>query len=82
MLWMINFFVLHKVIISNIICQYFRYYWIINCVNLELIIFAIDMNIELFFKVFNIFNYIFISIILLTLLNKFILFKRKISIFF
>ena len=41
-------------------------FWIIKCVDLELIFFAINLDVSPTFKVFNTFDYMFISIVLLT----------------
>ena len=45
--------------------RYFKHFWIIKCVVLELILFAINLDVALSFKVFNSFDFMFISIILL-----------------
>ena len=42
------------------------YFWIIKCVGVEPIFFAINLDIASSSKVFNTFNYTFLSILLLT----------------
>ena len=46
--------------------KYFKHFWIIKCVSLESIIFAINLDIVSSSKFFNTFNFVFLSIILLT----------------
>ena len=45
--------------------RYFRHYWIIKCVGLELIIFVINMDVASSSKVLSIFYSVFLSIVLL-----------------
>ena len=52
--------------------RYFWHYWIIKYVGLEPILFAINIDVASSSKVFNIFDYVFLSIVLLIRLNKFI----------
>ena len=46
--------------------RYSRYFFIIKYIGIELIFFAINLNVVLSFKVYNTFNFMFLSIILLT----------------
>ena len=46
--------------------RYSRHFFIIKCVGFELIIFVNNLDVVLSFKVFNTFDYMFISIVLLT----------------
>ena len=46
--------------------KYSKYFWIIKCVGLKSIIFAINLNAMLSSKVFSTFDYVFLLIILLT----------------
>ena len=61
--------------------RYFKHFWIINRIGLESIIFAINLDATLFSKVFNIFDFVFLSIVLLTRTNKFISLKKLLFIF-
>ena len=57
---------------------YYKHFLIIKCVGLEPILFAINLDDALSSKIFHIFDYLFLSIILHTLINKFITFQKKI----
>ena len=46
--------------------RYYMHFFIMKCVCLEQIIFVIKMDIASSSKVYSIFNYVFLSIILLT----------------
>ena len=62
----------NRVIRSNLALQYiaylkfwsFRFFFII--IKCELISFTINLNVASFYKIFNIFNYMFLLIVLLT----------------
>ena len=57
--------------------MYSVHFLIIKYVNLELILFVINLDAMLFFKVFNTFYFIFVfTITLLTLINKVIYLKN------
>ena len=43
--------------------RYFKYFWIIKCVGIKPIIFAINLDALSFSKVFNTFNFVFLSIV-------------------
>ena len=45
----------------------FRYFWIIICIGLESIIFAINVDVVSFSKVINTFDYMFLSSINLSI---------------
>ena len=47
------------------------------CIGLESIFFTINLDDVSFSKIFNIFDYVFVSIILLIRINKFMSFKKK-----
>ena len=57
--------------------RYFRHFWINKYVCLEPILFAINLDAISSSKVFSTFNYLFLSIIFLTSINKFIYFQKK-----
>ena len=67
-----------KVIRSNHLSICFRFeilgILIIKYIDFKLIIFAINMNVVSFFKVFSIFDIVFPSISLITCINKFLYF--------
>ena len=53
------------------------YFWIIKCVCFESIIFTINLDAMLSSKVFITFDFVFLLIVLLTLIKKFISFQNK-----
>ena len=62
--------------------RYSRHFFIIKCVGLDPILFAINLNATSSSKVFSTLNYVFLSIVLLTRINKFISFKKNKDILF
>ena len=57
--------------------RYFRQCWIIKCVGLKLILFAINMDVASSSKVFCFLDSMFLSITFLIRINKFIYFQKK-----
>ena len=45
--------------------KYSKYFFIIKCIGLELTLFAINLNVMSSSKIFNTFDFVFLSIILL-----------------
>ena len=60
--------------------KYSRYFFIIKCVGLEAIFLLLTLMLHHPLTVFNTFNYVFLSIVLLISVNKFI-FKNKKKIY-
>ena len=53
------------------------HFWMIKCVCLEPIFFAISLDIASLSKVFSSFDDVFLSIVLLICISKFIYFNKK-----